>query len=101
MRKAILAHRLNIQRDSAPSNPTIPIRILRQVLLVIILGVIKLRRLQDLGGDLAVAGLGQTLLIRLLSLLRGGTLFVVVEIDAGAILSADVVALAHAVGRVV
>src|SRR3984957_13188031 len=87
--------------DAGAAEAAIAMGILRQILLVIILGEIKRRRLADFGGDrahpfgrerLGVGGLGR---------FRGGVLLRRERIDAGAVLGADVAALAHALGRVV
>ena len=75
--------------------------VLGEVLLVLVLGVVVLRRRGDLGGDVAEAAAGQLVAVDLgqvaggLLLLRGRV------VDRGAVLGADVVALAHALGRVV
>jgi hypothetical protein len=50
--------------DSSSSESTVPIGILVQILLVIVLGVIKRRRISDLRRDAAVAGLRQFVLKR-------------------------------------
>src|ERR1700722_14067923 len=42
--------------DAGAAEPAIAERVLRQILLVVILGEIELRRLADLGGDTAIAG---------------------------------------------
>src|SRR3984885_412695 len=76
-------------------------RILPQVLLVIVLGVVERRRLADFGGDLAVARLIQRLLIGNPRLLRSLQLAIVGGVDCGAVLSPDVVALAHPLGGIV
>src|SRR5689334_478108 len=76
-------------------------RVLRQVLLVVVLGEVELRRRPDLRGDLAVARRGEPLLEHVPRLLRGGALRVRVRVDAGAVLRADVVPLPHALRRVV
>src|SRR5271154_4598139 len=64
--------------------------ILGQVLLVVILCVVELGRRQDLGGDHAVAGGGQPLLIGVARRLGGTPIGVVVIVDAGPVLGADV-----------
>ena len=46
------------------ADAAIAVGILRQVLLVIVLGVVERRRVGDLGGDAAVAGGGQPILVR-------------------------------------
>ena len=76
-------------------------RHLGQKLLVIILGVVERRRFQNLRRDAAVAGLSQR---RGKPGLRGicrAALRIGIDIDAGAVLRADIVALAHPLGRVV
>lgn len=88
-----------------PTQAAVPVRILalRQVLLVVPLRRVEhppLRR-EDLGGDLPVAGVRQHLLVRLAGRLRRGRLGRGVGVDRGAVLGADVVALAEALGRVV
>src|SRR6478609_1034506 len=78
-------------------------RVLREVLLVGVLGVV-VRRLAggaDLGGDLADAAAGELLAVGLGQLTRGLLLLGGRPVDRGAVLGADVVALAHALGRVV
>src|SRR5690349_21754299 len=93
-------------RASNPSSPepTIPTGVLGQVLLVVVLGVVEgMRgvRVEDLGGDRAVPGSGELLLVgrerglgRLALLLVGGN-------DQRPVLGAHVVALAHALRGVV
>src|SRR5262245_37152245 len=76
-------------------------RILRQVLLVIVLGEIERRRVDDLGGDRTKAAALELLLVHRLRRLGGFALGVVIDIDAGAILRTNVVTLAHALGRIV
>src|SRR6266487_3705837 len=75
--------------------------VLAEILLVIILGVVELGRRADLGGDRADAFLVQRLLVHLLRPLRGLQLLIAVRIDRRAVLRAAVIALAHALGRVV
>jgi len=79
----------------------VAVRNLVQVLLVVVLGEVELAGRDDLGGDVAVAGFAQ-LLAELGGRLLGGRLLLrtVVE-DRRTVLGADVVALAHALGRVV
>src|SRR5205814_898981 len=76
-------------------------RVLRQILLMVVLGEVERRRIDNLGRHRAVAALGQGGLERRLRCRRGGALRGAGDIDAGAILRADVVALAHALGRIV
>src|ERR1700733_1673084 len=79
----------------------IPARILRQVLLVIILGVIERWRLADLGGDSAEPRLVQRRLEGAPRLFRRFQLCMVYGQDRRAVLRATVVTLAHTLGRVV
>src|SRR5687768_9387577 len=71
-------------------------RILREVLLVIVLGVVELRRVEDLGRDLLEARLRELFLVRVARGFRELALLGRVHVDARAVLGADVVALAHA-----
>ena len=66
-----------------------------------ILGVVERRRVHDFGGDGAVARLPQRLGEAGFGRFRHLPLRVAMDIDAGAVLRADIVALAHALGRVV
>src|SRR5438067_12837607 len=87
--------------DAGAAEAAIAERVLRQILLVVILGEIELRRVADFGGDGAEAG-GAELLLKALARGFGGTaLLRRVGIDRRAVLRADIVALAHALGRVV
>src|SRR5581483_9936726 len=47
------------------AEPAITVRVLREVLLVVLLGVVELRRGRELGGDRTVTGGGQLRLIRI------------------------------------
>src|SRR2546430_8232297 len=75
--------------------------ILRQILLVVVLGKIELRRIEDFGGDRTEAPRLELLAIHGLRCLRGSALLGAEGVDAGAILRAHIVALAHALGRIV
>src|SRR4249919_2992109 len=78
-------------------------RVLREVLLVGVLGVV-VRRLAgrpDLGGDLAEAARGQLGSVDRGQLARDLLLLGRRPVDRGAVLGADVVALAEPLGRVV
>src|SRR5262245_49661531 len=83
------AHR---EAHARAPEPAVPTRVLREVLLVVILRVVELRRVQDLGGDRAVAGGGEELLVAVAGRLGGAALRVGVAVDARAVLGADVVA---------
>src|SRR5262245_65602587 len=71
-------------------------RVLRQILLMVVLGEIERRRVEDLGGDRVEASRLELLLVHRLGRFGGLALRRRGCIDAGAILRADVVALAHA-----
>src|SRR6266496_4045347 len=88
-------------RDARSAQAAIPVRVLRQVLLVVILGVVEGPGGRDLGRDLAEAGAGELLGVGVLRSLDGGALSLVRVVGGRAVLSADVVALAHALRRVV
>src|SRR5438874_10356130 len=83
------------------AEPAIPVRILGQILLMVLLGVIELRRLDDLGRDRSVPGGCQLRLVRVARRLGRAPLIVVVAVDPRSILRADVVALPHALRRIV
>src|SRR3954469_16583244 len=83
------------------AEPAIAVRVLREVLLVILLGEVHRRRLADLGRDLAMAGLVQLLLEDRTALLRRLELLRSIGVDRRTVLRADVVPLAHPLGRVV
>src|SRR5262245_34569757 len=87
--------------DAGSADPAVAPGILGEVLLVVVLGVVERRGIADLGRDLAVAGLGQRLLKRRARAPGGLLLRVPVTVDRGSILRADIVSLAHALGRVV
>src|SRR6202030_2780298 len=87
--------------DAGAAQPAVSVGILREVLLVVVLGVVEGPRLCDLGGDLAVACSGESRLVRACGGFRGGVLGLVEVQDRGAVLGAAVVALAHPLGGVV
>jgi hypothetical protein len=68
--------------DPRPPQPAIPARILGQILLVVVLGVVELAGRHDLGGDPLVAGVPELGLIRLARPFGGLALRVVVVVDA-------------------
>src|ERR1700716_3237067 len=76
-------------------------RILGQILLMIVLGEIEFASGCDLGGDSAQTLCGQRLLIGRSGRVRGFALRVAESVDRGTILGADVIALTHALRRVV
>src|SRR5262249_19873897 len=81
--------------DPGSTEPAIARGIFREILLVIILGVVERAGRQDLRRDAAVSGFGEPLLLHIARSLRRAALIVVIEVDAGAILCADVVPLTH------
>ena len=81
--------------------PQYPPGVLGQVLLVIVLGVEEVGSLADLGGDAVVPGGGQDLLVGLARFLGGPALLVVEGVDGAPVLGPGVVALAHALRRIV
>src|SRR5262249_7618086 len=83
------------------AEPAIAGRILGQVLLVIVLGEVELASRRDLGGDAAKAPRRQRLLVGGLRGVGGFALRIAKRVDRAPILRADVVALAHALRRVV
>src|SRR5438132_4101837 len=87
--------------DPGAAEAAIAERVLCQVLLVVILGEIKGWRGADLGRDRAVAGLAEPRLVHLAPGLGGLALARRIGIDRRAVLRADIVALAHPLGRVV
>src|SRR5688572_2098978 len=87
--------------DAGATVAAVSHRILRQVLLMITLGVVELRGVEDLGGDAAVPGGAQHALVGVAGRLGEPPLLGRVHIDAGTVLRADVVALPHALGGVV
>src|ERR1700677_976134 len=75
--------------------------VLGEVLLVVIFGVVERAGLGDFGCDLSMPGLREHLLVGIPRGLRGETLGLVLPEDHRAVLAADIVSLAHALGRVV
>src|SRR5438132_8727664 len=84
--------------DAGAAEAAIAERVLRQVLLVIILGEIEGRRVADFGCDRAIAGGGEPHLVHLARGLGGLALRRRIGIDRRAVLGADIVALAHPLG---
>src|SRR4051812_11573062 len=85
---------------AGPAQPAISARIFGEILLMIILGEIEFRRVDDLGADGGIALGTQRLVICFLRRLGGYALGRRGGVDAGAILRTDVIALPHALGRV-
>src|SRR5579863_4356100 len=91
----------NLATHAGAAEAAITVRVLRQILLVIVLGEIKRRRLADFGGDRAQALGGECLGITRTRSLSLRKLRRRKRINAGAVLRADVVALSHALRRIV
>ena len=83
------------------AEPAVAARILGEILLVIVLGEVERACINDLGRDRPVAVCRERLFVHRLRVLGRFALRRRGHIDAGAILRADVVALAHALRRVV
>src|SRR4029079_18330625 len=79
----------------------VAVRVLRQVLLVVVLGVVEVVQRRDLGRDLAVDTAAESVLERRARRVGRLTLGVARRVDRRAVLGADIVALAHALGRIV
>src|ERR1700676_2038006 len=88
-------------RHAGAAEPAIAGRILGQILLMIVLGEIERAGGRDLGGDGAEALGRQCFLIGSLRSVRGFALRVAECVDRRTILGADVIALTHALRRVV
>src|SRR5580704_19285645 len=87
--------------DPGAAEPAIAERVFRQVLLVVVLSKVELRRLADLSGDGAVAGALQARLEAFARGLGSTELLGRIGVDRRAVLGADIVALTHALGRIV
>src|SRR5690606_7109943 len=88
--------------DAGAAQAAVAGGILRQVLLVLVLGVVEGRRGEaDVGADRAVPGVAQPRLVGVAAGQRQRVLVGVVAEDHRTVLGAHVVALAHALGRVV
>src|SRR6266540_1420805 len=87
--------------EASPAEAAVAVRVLAEVLLVVVLGVEELGGLADLGGDLASAGAAQDVLVRVARGPGALALQLAVRVDRAAVLRADVVALAHALGGIV
>src|SRR5690349_1235854 len=89
-------------RHAGTAEATVARGVLREVLLVIVLGVVKRRSGLDLRGDRRrVTRLLQRRLIRVARSERGLLLCLRERVDARAVLRARVVPLAHALGGIV
>src|SRR5262245_47227174 len=87
--------------NAGPTQAAIAHRVLRQILLVIVLGEVKRRRIEDFRGDRTEAPRLELALIVRFRGLGGFALCGGERVDARAVLRAYVIALAHALGRVV
>src|SRR5262245_38022807 len=87
--------------DARAAETAVAAGVLPQVLLVVRLGVVEAAERLDLGRDLPLAGARQLGRVAVAGRLHGGALRPRREVDRGAVLGAVVVALAHALGRVV
>ncbi|KAG1648565.1 hypothetical protein GQR58_029736 [Nymphon striatum] len=88
-------------RNLAEAVVAVAARVLGQVLLVVVLGVVEVIERTDLGRDLAEAGTRQLRLVGLAAGLGDDGLILGRRVHGGAILATDVVALAHELDRVV
>src|ERR1035441_3169769 len=88
-------------RHPGAAEPAIAEWVLGEILLVVVLGEIELGRVDDLGGDGAVALALDRRLIHRLRRLSGLALLGREGVNARAVLGADAAALAHALRRVV
>src|SRR3954447_20367260 len=87
--------------DAGAAEPAVAVRVLREVLLVVVLGVVEVLERRDLGRDLVVAAAGELALEHAPRRLGRLALSVRRRVDRRPVLGADVVALAHALRRVV
>src|SRR4051794_40914079 len=83
-------------RHTGAAKPAIAHRVLGEILLVVVLGEVEWRRIDNLRGDRSEALAGQRLAVHRLGFLGGHPLRRRRGVDAGTVLSAYVVALAHA-----
>src|SRR5215207_3067082 len=81
--------------DPRAAETAITVRVLREVLLVVVLGEVEFRRRHDLRGDLPVPRLRQPRLELVPSTLGFLQLLLGVVVDSRAVLRADVAPLAH------
>src|SRR4029077_4495648 len=91
----------DLASDAGAAEAAIAVWVLGEILLVVILGKIELRRRQDFRGDGSEPARLQRLLVRRLGRLGRALLLLGEIIDAGTVFRADVVSLTHAMGRVV
>src|SRR5207244_3484814 len=87
--------------DARSTQPAIALRVLGKVLLVVVLGEVEDGAGDDLGGDRSEAALLPLRRVRRLYGLGDVALTGIGDVDAGPVLRSDVVALPHALRRVV
>src|SRR3569623_964745 len=87
--------------DAGAAQAAVAAGVLGEILLMVVLGIIEGRRRDDFGGDTAATGLLQSVLIGGERSLRRLHLLAVVRVYAGTVLSTDIIALAHALSRIV
>src|SRR5215218_6017265 len=102
-RASLLSPRAQTDRagDAGAAEPAVAVRVLVEVLLVVRLGVVERSRGGDLGRDLAQPGVVERRLVAVARSLDHGALLFERVVDRGAVLGPEVVALAHALRRVV
>src|SRR5579872_1731510 len=91
----------NRAAHAGAAEAAVAVRILREVLLMIVLGVVELGCRDDLGRNRAVPGFRDRALILVARTFRGVLLLLVEVVDARSILRADVVPLPHPLRRIV
>ena len=96
-----LAAKADRTTDACAAHTAIAIGVFAQILLVVILGVIKCRRVDNLCRDVAISGGAQFVLEHIAAFFGRRFLRRIHTVNAGAILRADIVALSHALRRVV
>src|SRR5215468_9589813 len=79
-------HETDRAADARPAESAVPARVLREVLLVVVLGVVELGGRQDLRGDRAEPARGERVLVRGARRLGRSTLGFRAPVDAGAVL---------------
>src|SRR5690349_16911106 len=84
-----------------PPDPAVAVRVLVQVLLVVVLGVVELRRFPDFRGHRAEAVCTEGPLVLVAGAFGRHLLRVRIRIDGGPVLRSNISALAHALGGIV
>src|SRR6185295_8919086 len=93
--------RSDLARDTGATKPAVAARILGKVLLMVILGEIEFRRIENFRRDRAISLFLECGLVIFLRGLRGSALSRIINIDTGSILGAGVVALPHSLRGIV